>query len=238
MQRKVEAPSRREIWKMFDQISPTYDCANKVMTLRLDDRWRKQLCAFLPQKKGMNILDCATGTGDQILALLKKKPDIASITGVDLSEGMLEIGKKKILSPKVTFQVGDSLALPFVEESFDAVTISFGIRNVENVSLALQEMCRVLVPGGRALILEGTVPENKALRALHLFYLRHILPRIGGWISKNQKAYRYLNETIETFPQQEAFCALMRSAGFANVKANPLFGGVATVYQGDKNAVG
>ncbi|MES2121596.1 MAG: bifunctional demethylmenaquinone methyltransferase/2-methoxy-6-polyprenyl-1,4-benzoquinol methylase UbiE [Chlamydiota bacterium] len=238
MQKKVEAPSRREIWKMFDQISPTYDCANKVMTFRLDDRWRKQLCAFLPKKRGMRILDCATGTGDQILAILKKRPDVASIIGVDLSEGMLEIGKKKITSSKVAFQVGDSLSLPFDEDSFDAVTISFGIRNVENVSLALREMHRVLVNGGRTLILEGTLPGNRPLRALHLFYLRHILPRVGGWISKNQKAYRYLNETIETFPQQEEFCTLMRAAGFVNVKASPLLGGVATVYQGDKNAMG
>lgn len=239
MDKKIEAPSRREIWKMFDQISSTYDRANLIMTFSLDKRWRKQLCSFLPKKAGMRILDCATGTGDQIIALMEQRKDVASIVGLDLAEAMLAIGKQKIgakeYAHKVDFQAGSALDLPFSAQNFDAVSISFGIRNVEDVPQALAEFHRVLTPEGRVLILEGTVPRNRLLKALHLFYLRHLLPKIGGWISKKPEAYRYLNETIETFPQQEDFCALMRKAGFANVKANSLMGGVATVYQGDKN---
>lgn len=237
---KTEVPSRHEIWKMFDQISPTYDCVNRVMTFGFDQLWRKKLCTFLPPHKGQHILDCATGTGDQIIALLEKNPEIASVVGIDLAAAMLEIGKQKIekkpYKDKVTFQVASALAAPFSDNHFDCVTISFGIRNVTDVMAAFQEFRRVLKPGGRVLILEGTIPHQKWLKAFHLFYLRKFLPRIGGIISRNTDAYRYLNKTIETFPQGERFCGLMRAAGFVKVKANPVFGGIVTVYQGDKDA--
>lgn len=240
MKNEVEAPSRHEIWKMFDQISPTYDCVNRVMTFGLDQLWRKRLCAFLPLEKGLHILDCATGTGDQIIALLEKNPEIASVIGIDLAETMVEIGKQKIAKKpyreKVTYQVASALKTDFPDDQFDCVTISFGIRNVTDVMAAFKEFRRVLKPGGRVLILEGTIPQQKWLKAMHLFYLRKLLPRIGSFISRNQEAYRYLNTTIETFPQGERFCGLMRAAGFINVKANPVFGGIVTVYQGDKDA--
>ncbi len=234
-------PSRHEIWKMFDQISPTYDRVNRVMTFGCDQLWRKQLCTFLPSHTGLNILDCATGTGDQIFALLEKNGNINSVVGIDLAETMIAIGKQKLAQKpyreKVSWQVASALEIPFPEGQFDCVTISFGIRNVTDVMAAFQEFRRVLKPGGRVLILEGTVPQQKWLKALYLFYLRKILPRIGGFISRNTDAYRYLNKTIETFPQGERFCGLMRAAGYMKVKANPVFGGIVTVYQGDKDAV-
>lgn len=238
---QTEVPSRNEIWKMFDQISPTYDCVNRVMTLGFDQLWRKKLCAFLPPHKGLQILDCATGTGDQIIALLEKNPEIATVVGIDLAEAMIEIGKQKIAKKpyrnKVSLVVASALATSFPDNHFDCVTISFGIRNVTDVMAAFKEFRRVLKPGGRVLILEGTIPNQKWLKAAHLFYLRKILPRIGSIISKNEDAYHYLNKTIETFPQGEKLCGLMRAAGFIRVKANPIFGGVVTVYQGDKDAL-
>lgn len=239
MNRKIEPPARNEIWKMFDEISPTYDRVNRVMTLGLDQYWRKKLCKYLPQKEQLSILDCATGTGDQILSLFKSGADIGSVIGLDLAEAMLTIGQNKIekfpFRNKVRFQVGSALELPFQENQFDCISISFGIRNVTDVSRALKEFYRVLKPGGRVLILEGTVPERAWLRGIHLFYLRHFLPRIGGLISKNRNAYRYLNETIETFPQGVAFCQLLEEARFTAVRPNLLMGGITTVYQADKN---
>ncbi len=224
---------------MFDQISPTYDCVNRVLTFGLDQIWRKRLCAFLPSKKEMRILDCATGTGDQVIALMEKRPDTVEIIGIDLAEAMVEIGKRKIArkpyANKIALQVASALEIPYPDNHFDCVTISFGIRNVTDIMGALQEFRRVLKPGGRVLILEGTIPRMKWLRSIHLFYLRHMLPRIGGMISKNLSAYRYLNETIETFPQGERFNGKMRAVGFVNVHANLILGGVTTVYQGDKD---
>jgi demethylmenaquinone methyltransferase/2-methoxy-6-polyprenyl-1,4-benzoquinol methylase len=240
MKKKIEIPSRHEVWKMFDCISPTYDCANRVMTFGMDQLWRKRLCTFMPKGKDMKVLDCATGTGDQIIAMMEKKQNISSVIGIDLASTMIDIAEKKMekksYGKKVSFQVASLLEIPFPPHSFECVTISFGIRNVTDIMAAFQEVRRTLKPGGRVLILEGTVPEKKWLKSLHLFYLRHFLPRIGGMISKNFDAYRYLNQTIETFPQGERLCGLMRAAGYFNVKANPVCGGIVTVYQGDKNA--
>lgn len=239
MKNKSEVPSRHEIWKMFDQISPTYDCVNRIMTLGCDQLWRKKVSDFLPPSHNLHILDCATGTGDQIIALLEKNPHISSVIGIDLAETMINIGKQKIekkpYKHKVTFQVANVLDTPFLDEQFDCVTIAFGIRNVTDVMAAFKEFRRILKPNGRVLILEGTIPYLKGLRMIHRFYLRKCLPLIGGIFSKNRDAYRYLNKTIETFPQGERFCSLMRAAGFVQVKANPIFGGIVTVYQGNKN---
>ncbi len=240
MNEELQGPSRNEIWKMFDQISPTYDAANRVFTFGLDQIWRKKVCAFLPSKEKMLILDCATGTGDQMIALMEKRPDISHIVGIDLAEAMIEIGKKKVskkpYAAKISFQTASALEIPFPDNHFDCLTISFGIRNVTDIMVAFKEFRRVLKPGGRVLILEGTIPSHRWLRVAHLFYLRHFLPKIGGIISKNFHAYRYLNKTIETFPQGEKFAGKMRAAGFVNVHPHPILGGVTTVYQGDKDA--
>ncbi len=240
MTEELQGPSRKEIWKMFNQISPTYDVANRVFTFGLDQLWRKKMCAFLPPRKEMHVLDCATGTGDQIIALMAKRPDIAHVTGIDLADEMVEIGKQKIAkkpyASKVSMEIASALSIPYPDNHFDAVTISFGIRNVTDMMTAFHEFLRVLKPGGRLLILEGTVPEKKWLRSIHLFYLRHLLPNIGGVISKNVDAYRYLNKTIETFPQGEKFTEKMQAAGFHHTHCYPLLGGISTIYQGEKDA--
>lgn len=240
MQKKIDPPSREGIWEMFNSISPTYDCVNKVLTLGLDQIWRKRMKTFLPLGNDLSILDCATGTGDQIAALMEENVSIQSIIGIDLAEEMIKIAKKKMekkpYADQVSFQLASALELPFPDNHFDCVTIAFGIRNVMDVMAAFQEFRRVLKPGGRVLILEGTVPQHKLLRAFHLVYLRYFLPCIGGILSKNRQAYRYLNHTIETFPQGEKFNGKMRAAGFVNVQENPLLGGITTIYQGDKDA--
>lgn len=238
MNEELPGPSRCEIWKMFDQISPTYDSVNRVITFGLDQLWRKRMCAYFPKTQGLRILDCATGTGDQIIAIMQKRPDTSEVIGIDLAETMIKIGKKKIakkpFAKRVDFQVASALDIPYPDNHFDCVTISFGIRNVTDIMAAFKETRRVLKPGGRLLILEGTVPKSKWLRKMHLFYMRYLLPTLGGLISRNFKAYRYLNETIETFPHGEKFNSKMRAAGFVNVHANPILGGITTVYQGDK----
>lgn len=231
-------PSRHQIWKMFDEIAPTYDKVNRVITLGLDIYWRAAMRRYLPPAPSLTLLDCATGTGDQILSLLKRAPHLFRITGIDLAEEMLSLGREKIAkarhADRVDLRVGSLLAIPCADSSFDCVTISFGIRNVTDVELALKECHRVLKPGGRLLILEGTIPKSRLLQKIHLFYLRHCLPRFGKWISHHATAYRYLNETIETFPHGPAFVALLRQAGFNTAGAHPLTGGIATIYQGDK----
>jgi len=225
---------------MFDQISPTYDLANRVMTFNLDQIWRKKMVNMLPEGDEQLVLDCATGTGDQLICLMENSKKVKQAIGIDLAADMVAIGEKKVknkpYADALSFQIASALELPFEENTFDCVTISFGIRNVTDVKKALREFHRVLKPGGRVLILEGTVPKMKWLQKIHLFYLRHFLPRIGQMISKNNYAYRYLNETIETFPSGEAFCALMRESGFADGKANLQTGGVATIYSGNKSS--
>ncbi|MBS0629116.1 MAG: bifunctional demethylmenaquinone methyltransferase/2-methoxy-6-polyprenyl-1,4-benzoquinol methylase UbiE [Verrucomicrobia bacterium] len=235
---KIQEHSRENIHKMFDQISPTYDLANRVMTFNLDQIWRRKMVRMLPEGKDLFVLDCATGTADQLICMMENTKRVKRAIGIDLAAEMVAIGEKKVqgkpYADALSFQIASALELPFEENTFDCVTISFGIRNVTDVKKALAEFYRVLKPGGRVLILEGTVPKMRWLRAIHLFYLRNFLPRIGQMISKNNYAYRYLNETIETFPSGEAFCSIMRDVGFGDAKANLQTGGVATIYSGNK----
>jgi demethylmenaquinone methyltransferase/2-methoxy-6-polyprenyl-1,4-benzoquinol methylase len=224
---------------MFNAISPTYDRVNRILSFGLDQRWRKRMKKHLPARASLALLDCATGTGDQIIALMENTPTLHSAVGIDLADEMLAIGRKKIekkpYAHLVTLLTGDALHLPFPENHFDCVTIAFGIRNVTDVMRAFQEFRRVLKPGGRVLILEGSSPSSRWLKKAHLFYLRHCLPYIGGMIARNVDAYRYLNVTLETFPQGEKLMGKMRAAGFVDVEKTPLWGGIATIYQGDKS---
>lgn len=228
---------------MFDAISPRYDVLNRLLSFGLDVVWRRQLVRFLPNdgvgnRHACSLLDLATGTADVLLALVRGNQNIKEAAGIDLADKMLAIGREKIaranLSGKITLTHGDVNHIPFEDNAFDAVTIAFGIRNVEDHNQVLREMRRVLEPGGRALVLEFSLPENRILRTAHLFYLRTLVPAIGGLVSGHGEAYRYLNRTIETFPYGDDFCALMEFCGFKKVKANPLMGGIATIYCGDK----
>lgn len=226
-------PSREDVWKMFDRISPTYDKTNRIVSFGMDQRWRKKVAEFLPPHKNLKILDLATGTGDQALALIKSQASIQSITGIDLSFEMLEIAKRKIPS-KMEFIRADAEKLPFKPMSFDAATFSFGIRNVTDPTRSLKEIHRVLRTKGRCLILEFSLPP-KPIRGFFLFYLRHILPRIAGLISKNYSAYKYLNQTIEHFPSGKDFCILMKEAGFTRIREVPMNLGSVTLYVGEKS---
>ena len=222
----------------FDKIAPRYDMLNRLLSLRRDVAWRKRMATFLRKRSKVRLLDLATGTGDQILHFMDGGADIASAVGMDMSEQMLAVGREKMtkrgLQDKVELSRGDAVEAPADSDAFDVTSISFGIRNVIDVSRALGEMRRVLKPGGCALILEFSMPANSALRSVYTFYLRHILPLVGGLISGDMYAYRYLNKTIETFPYGDAFCELMREAGFENTSATPLTFGVASIYYGEK----
>ena len=237
--KSLAEPSRREVWKMFDRISPSYDRLNRILSLGIDQGWRRRMASLLPEGNALTVLDLATGTGDQILSLFQECPRVQSGIGLDLAEKMLEIGREKVqaegLASRLRMEVGDACEIPLGDEEVDAVTISFGIRNVVSVEKSLREMLRVLKPGGRALLLECTVPKNSIVKAGHLFYLRNLLPIIGGWMSGDREAYRYLNETIESFPSGSAFCSLMKQAGFEQVVHTSLTFGIATLYQGDKS---
>jgi len=222
---------------MFDRIAPRYDLLNQLLSFGRDAAWRKQFIRHLPPGSSLHVLDLATGTADVLIALAKN-PRVATGVGLDMSWEMLRHGKQKLmrsgLAPRFALLRGDATAQGLAPETFDLVTMSFGIRNVTDVSACLREMRRVLKPGGRALILEFSLPGNRILRALYLAYFRHVLPRIGGIISGDSHAYRYLNTTVETFPYGGAFLDLMTGAGFHHVEAHPLTFGIATLYQGDK----
>jgi demethylmenaquinone methyltransferase/2-methoxy-6-polyprenyl-1,4-benzoquinol methylase len=239
---KVEkqAPCRSGTWRMFDRIAGRYDFLNRLLSLRRDVAWRKRVARHLPDGEGLYLLDLATGTADQLISVVSRCRRVTRAVGLDLSENMLEQGRRKLarraLAAEVQLASGDAGAIPFPDNTFDAVTMSFGIRNVERVDQCLQEMRRVLKPGGRALVLEFGLPTSWWFRPVYLFYFRHILPVLGGWISGDGEAYRYLNRSVEEFPNGDAFCALMRQNGFARAGYHPLSLGIAALYVGDKDA--
>lgn len=223
---------------MFDRIAPRYDSLNRLLSLGRDRAWRRRMKRYLPEQSGLRVLDLATGTADQLLCLADD-PRVVSGIGMDRAVKMLDIGRAKIKRRKVdrslSLKEGDAVSIPAEDASADVVTMTFGIRNVLSVTEALSEMRRVLKPGGRALILEFSMPENTVVRWWYLLYLRHIIPRVGSVLSGDVEAYRYLNKTVEKFPYGAAFCEMMYDAGFQSVQAHPLTLGVVTMYQGDKS---
>ena len=229
---------KSDIWKVFDDISPTYDLLNHLLSLGLDIHWRRQLAQFAPFRANLQLLDLATGTADVPLILCAKNPQISQVYGVDLADKMLQIGRKKIvrknLADKIFLQHADAHYLPFKENTFDCVTMAFGIRNMQDPFLVLRQIYRVLKTGGRALILEFSLPRNKIWCGFYLFYLRRMVPILGGLFSGHLEAYRYLNQTVETFPYGGEFCSLLRQAGFKQSTVHPLMGGVASIYAGEK----
>jgi len=230
-----ESDTQAQVSHMFNAIAKQYDRVNRILSFGIDQKWRKLLASNLPEKENLRLLDLATGTCDQLLTLMETNK-VAKALGIDLAEDMLSLGGKKVaatpFAEKVELQVASALSIPAKDSSFDVVTISFGIRNVQGNCLS--EIFRVLAPGGRALILEFSLPENKIIRSAHLFYLRKILPTIGGFVSKEKSAYSYLNKTIESYPYGEKFLQMMEREGFVDFKAIPLTLGVATLYIGEK----
>ena len=238
MNHSIKDPTKRTSWQMFDRIAATYDPVNRLLSFGLDRKWREKVNSLLPKKSNIRLLDLATGTADQILMLCKINSNIGPSIGMDLSEGMLEKGREKVRKQgrdqQIELRTGDAVELPLDDESFDAITMSFGIRNVPDVPAALREMVRVLRPGAKSLILEFSLPKNPLIRAGHLFYLRYVLPAVGGIISGDYQAYKYLNTSIEAFPYGDDFCALLTDSGFKQVKHHPVTFGIATVYEATK----
>lgn len=225
-----------ESWKIFDDIAPTYDLLNHFLSLGIDVLWRKKFIKNLPNKSNLAAYDLATGTGDVALTLASD-PKVTKITGIDLSVEMLEYGKKKVLKNNlqntVSMEEGDGVTIPKEDNSADVVTVAFGIRNFPDPQQSLINMVRVLRPGGRAMVMEFSLPKNPIIKFGYLLYFRHILPAIGNALSKNKDAYTYLNESVEDFPYGEKFTDMMKVAGMKNIRIVPLTFGIASLYIGD-----
>ncbi len=229
---------KAQVEEMFDNIAHKYDFLNHFLSLGIDKLWRKKAVGLLKKYEPKEILDVASGTGDFAIALSKIKP--ASIIGFDLSEQMLNVGKEKAqklgLHKLISFVKGDSELMPFNDNSFDAITVGFGVRNFENLKKGLSEFHRVLRDNGTVVILEFSKPKHFPFRQLYLFYFFKILPFFGKLISKDSSAYTYLPESVVNFPDDKEFMSILSELGFSSVKQKRLTGGIATIYIGKKNS--
>lgn len=218
---------------MFDRISSKYDALNHLLSFNIDKVWRRKTAKAVAKHQPATILDLATGTADLAIALAKSNPK-ARIVGMDISEKMLEIGKRKVAKQKmdsrIELHVGDAADLPFEDNTFDAVTVAFGVRNFEDLDKGLSEIHRVLKTNGQAVILEFSMPERFPVKQLYLFYFKHLLPHIGGIVSKDKSAYSYLPTSVERFPKPSAFLEMLAQKGLSNGQAKPLTFGIATLY--------
>ncbi len=227
---------KKQVEKMFDAISSNYDGLNRVISFGIDVKWRKKVVKLVTDTNPESVLDIATGTGD--LAISIAKEGIKEVVGLDLSEGMLAVGRKKIeeenLTGKIKMIQGDSEALPFEDNSFDAITVSFGVRNFENLKKGLSEILRVLKPGGIFVILETSVPTKFPFKQGYKVYSRYLLPLIGKAFSKDKTAYSYLSESAAAFPHGQKFNNILKKTGFIKVENHPQTMGVATIYSASK----
>lgn len=231
-----ELGKKQQVEQMFDTISGNYDNLNRMISLGTDQGWRKKVLKLVSDTNPESILDIATGTGD--LAILLSKSKAPKITGLDLSAGMLEVGKQKIkalnLQDRIEMIQGDSENLPFADNSFDAITVGFGIRNFEDLEKGLSEILRVLKPGGIFVILETSVPTKFPFRQGYFFYTQNIMPFMGKLFSKDQKAYKYLSDSAKNFPFGEELNNILRKVGFKGVEHRPQTMGIATIYSSSK----
>ena len=218
---------------MFDSIAPAYDFMNRAMTLGIDRVWRKKAVKMVAARAPREILDVATGTGDLAIQLARSISG-SHITGADLSEGMIKVGREKIfragLADRITLQAADCLALPFGECTFDALTVAYGVRNFADIPAGLREMYRVLKPGGMVCIVELSTPASPVVKPFYKLYTRGIIPIVGRLVSKDTRAYSYLPESIAAVPQRQAMCDLMTDAGFIRASFRSLTLGVCTIY--------
>lgn len=227
-------PKKEQVAGMFDAIAPRYDFLNHALSLGIDRGWRRKAIRSIATVSPKEILDVATGTAD--LAILAAKTTGARVIGVDISEGMLEAGRKKLgaLSDKISLHTGDSEALQFEDGRFDAVMCAYGVRNFENLEAGLREMARVLRPGGRLAILEFSKPKAFPVKQLYGFYFRAVLPLMGRLVSKHSTAYSYLPQSVQAFPEGRDFVRMLGRSGFAEVQARPLTFGITTLYTAGK----
>ncbi len=222
---------KRDVWKLFNKIAPYYDFINRILSFGIDRLWRKRIARFV--RNGDSVLDIATGTGDVVSSILKER-QVNLVIGVDRAENMLSKARKKIKDRRTIFLMADGMRLPFKDRSFDAVTISFGIRNMTDPMLCLSECYRVLKEKGRIIILEFSLPEDHVVRFIYLFYLRRILPFIGRLLSGDRHAYSYLNRTIEVFPYGDSFLDMLKKIGFKKTSYFSQTFGVCMIYVGEK----
>lgn len=232
----AEGTKKEQVARMFDNISGRYDFLNRFLSVGIDKSWRRKLVKSLKRENPSDILDVATGTGD--LAIAIGKAGNYRIHGIDISEGMLEVGREKIrkkhLDNSISLQYGDSEEIPFDNAAFDAVTVAFGVRNFENPLAGLAEIQRVLRPGGRIYVLEFSKPRRFPVKQFYGFYFKYILPWWGRMISKDTSAYTYLPASVDAFPDGERFTALMEKAGFSSCSYKLLTFGIASIYTGIK----
>lgn len=228
---------KEQVAQMFNTISGTYDGLNRVISWGSDVKWRKFVVEKVAEIQPKKVLDVATGTGDLAIALTHIKG--LHVVGLDISEGMLAVGKEKIekknLSSRIELMLGDSENLPFDSASFDAVTVAFGVRNFENLEKGLSEIFRVIRPGGRLVVLETSVPEKFPFKQGYFIYTKFIMPLIGKVFSKDRSAYAYLSKSASAFPYGKKFHEILTNTGFSKTKYYPkTLGGVATIYVANK----
>lgn len=231
-----ELGKKEQVAQMFDTISGNYDGLNRVISFGIDVKWRKKVLKLVADTNPDTILDIATGTGD--LALLMTQTNATKIIGLDISAGMLDVGRKKIaerkLDSKIEMVLGDSENIPYEDNTFDAITVAFGVRNFETLDKGLAEILRVLKPGGIFVILETSVPVKFPYKQGYKFYSKNILPLIGKMFSKDDSAYQYLSDSASVFPYGEVLNNILQKIGFIDVKAMAQTFGVATIYSASK----
>lgn len=244
MERKVVKPygnseksKKEEVAEMFNNVSKRYDFLNHFLSVGIDKIWRKKAINMLKEIQPKRILDLASGTGDFALEALRLNP--TEVIGMDISEGMLEVGrlkmKKKGVDSIVSMQLGDSENLPFEDNYFDALTVGFGVRNYENLELGLSEMLRVVRSGGKIIVLEFSKPKKFPVKQYYAFHSKYVIPFFGKRISKDEKAYAYLPESIAAFPEGKDFTDILTNLGYQNVGSKLVSGGIATIYFGTKS---
>ena len=233
----METGKREQVELMFNNISPKYDLLNRVLSLGIDKIWRRKALNLLKKDKPAIILDVATGTADlAIEAATRLKPK--SIIGIDIAEDMLQIGREKIakgyLDKVITLEKGDSEKINFPDNTFDAVIVSFGVRNFEHLEIGLSEIHRVLKPAGNIMVLEFSKPRHAPFKQIYQFYFKNILPVVGKMVSKDTAAYTYLPDSVNAFPDGKAFCGILEKTGFGIEHYKPFTFGVCTAYVGKK----
>ena len=233
-----EQTKKEQVEQMFDNIAPTYDRLNHIMSLNIDRVWRRRVMRIVRRSKAHKIMDVATGTGDLAIAMAKRV-DRIQILGVDLSEEMLAVAREKVrkqgLEERIMLEKGDAENLVMVaDESVDAVTVAFGVRNFENMEQGLRELYRTIKHGGKLVVLEFSMPKNRLVRWIYRQYAHRLLPYVGGMISKDRRAYTYLPDSVEEFPAPEKFAQILKDVGFSKVRLRRQSFGIAYIYEATK----
>lgn len=233
----TDQTKKEEVREMFDNIAPKYDLLNHTLSMSIDRVWRRRVVGEVRRAKPGRILDVATGTGDLAIAMARRIRDV-QVLGVDLSEQMLAVARRKIeargLDGRIFLDRGDAERLAVADASVDVATVAFGVRNFGDLGAGLRELARTIKPGGKVVILEFSRPRNRVFRALYEFYSYKILPRIGGLVSRDKRAYEYLPASVGEFPAPEEFMAMMARAGFRNCRARSQSFGIAQIYIGER----